>query len=107
MKHHGEFLKTKVIPTIPVTTIVKTIYGRMESAIDNIKENFPNGKLTLSSLQKKLDRGSVDSEILHVIAQDCMTLYQLNGLLDALCITGEFRNRKFEKKAWLWAEMVI
>lgn len=99
--------KNKVIPTIPVTQIVKTIYLKMESAIDNIKENFPDEKLTLDSLQKKLDKGSVDSEILHVIAQDCMTLYQLNSLLDSLCITGEFRNIKFEKKAWFWAEMVI
>lgn len=99
--------KSKVVPSIPVNRIVNTIYLRMQVAIDNIKENFPNEKLTLTSLQKKLDKGSVDSEILHVIAQDCMTLYQLNGLLDSLCITGEFRNGKFERKAWLWAEMVI
>jgi hypothetical protein len=98
--------KNNVIPAIPVTQIVKTIYDRMENTIDNMKENFLPEKLTLRSLQKKLDNNSIDPEVIHSLAQDCMTLYQLKVLLDALCITGEFRKRKFEVMVWNWSEMV-
>lgn len=102
--------KLKTDKIILHSEVVKVIYARMQGCLDNIKENFEGEKLTLASLQKKLDRGSVDPEVLHTIAQDCAALYHLKGVLDSMKIDMGYmegiRKQTFETRAWLWSEMV-
>ena len=99
-------MKLKTDKVVLHSEVVKVIYQRLEWTIDNIKDNFPGEKLTLSSLQKKLDRGSVEPDVLHIIAQDCACLLQLRGVLDALNIDLKLRKQKFEQKVYLWGVMV-
>lgn len=104
-------MKLKTDKIVLHSKVVETIYQQMQFCINNIKENFTDdGKFYFRDLQRKLDKGSVDAEVLHVIAQDCASIYHCFGILNNLNIDMDYtqgiRKEKFEVTAWKWSEMV-
>ncbi len=107
----GHFAKPSKDTYILSSIVVKAIYDKMQSCIINIKDNVNLGKkVCRRDLQRMLDKGRIEPEVLQCIAQDCATLYHLKGVLDALKIDMDYklkiRKQGFETQAWLWSDML-